>query len=76
MNPNKTTPGPGNYEINGHPNKPNAARSVMTPRRPVSARATRGMPGPGQYSPSMTDKKKAPNYGFGSGPKSNKMNKD
>lgn len=48
MNANKTTPGPGNYDINGHPTKMSAARTVMTPRRPDTASVRgRGAPGPG-----------------------------
>lgn len=49
----------------------------MTPRRPDSAPMRgKGTPGPGIYSPNLSDKRKAPQYGFGTGSKHSKLNRD
>lgn len=49
----------------------------MMPRRPDTAPSTgRGVPGPGTYVPSLSDKNQAPKYGFGSAVKTSKLNKD
>jgi hypothetical protein len=71
------TPGPGNYTIEGHPTKNSAPRGLLVPRRPDSAPVKgRNTPGPGTYSAGLSNKMQSPRYGFGTGVKSSKPNKD
>lgn len=61
----KSTPGPGNYEMNNRTMKTAPSYGLGTEKR-VAPGKKGNSPDPGAYNPGLTDKSKAPGWKIGS----------